>query len=666
MNKLVLTAVPILIAATAAAAPLRQPFATLPPAAVDPDSAWGRKLAAQHAEAAHQSGRHTHPGLNPATLPWSAANFAALGKPNWEIVHQDITVDLNAKAAELATDVVVTVRANQPTETIALLTSELQQVKLTLANGAAVKSSTTALQGYTAITVNLAEVLAPTQEIKLHFVGLAKLNCQPEGIGLSGCGLGANYQWVTFVRYYYMPSAKHGPFKSDLHVVTDAKKMAVAPGTAKGSEVLANGRKVWHFTQVERTDNAGFAIADYVETKGLLLGKLPLSVFTTGKYATTAKATAKLVTDVVQDFSNKFVAFPWAGLNVIQLENNFGGGYAPLSGIFMYRDVFGADENSQGYWSSTVELVAHEIGHQWWGNLVEPWSGGDVSLSESLAEFSSCVYTEKLFSSRSQFLRDNLSYLYQVAPSQDMPLGAQGIYGTPAYVQIVYHKGAAVFDMLRTEIGGDVVHAVLKQYATEYNRDFATIEDLQKVAEKVSGKDLSYFWDQWFNKKGPIKLEAAARIVEADGKLTFRLRIHQLQPKAFKFNLPLTFDGFDGKSEVVMITIDPKGDATTIIDVPIAARPVRVRMDVQRNLVRLFATGTPGDFNLSGTVDGADLVELALRYGRGMRITSKNGNEYFFSDTGWNELYDLKPDQKIDDADIEALDQWLGATSEEF
>ena len=650
----------------AAAPPTHQPFAALQPLPVDAQTAWGRKVAAQRSEAMHEAARYARPDLGQSTLQWAAANYAALGKPNWEIVHQDITVDLNVKAAELYTELTVTVRAHQPTDTFALLTSALSKTLVTGADGAEVKVKVESISNYTGITVSLPQPLVPETDLVLHLSGTAKLSCGPEGIGLVGCGLGSTYQWVTFYRYYLTPQTTHGPFTSDLHVVTDAKKIAIAPGSANGSDTLPDGRVVWHFKQIERTDNAGFAIADYVVTKATIGDKIPLNVFTTAKYGPTAKSTAKMIGEVIADYGAKYVPFQWAGLNVIQLENNFGGGYSPLSGIFMYRDVFGADPNSQGWWVSSVELTAHEVAHQWWGNLVEPWSNGDVSLSESLAEFSSCVYTEKLFESRSQFLQDNLSYLYQVQSNQDLPLGAQNVYGTPAYVEIVYHKGAAVFDMLRNEIGGDVVSAVLKQYATEYNRDFASVDDLRKVAEKVSGKDLGYFWDQWFNKKGAIKLEAAGRLIETDGKLVFRLKIHQLQPKPFKFTLPLTIDTADGKSVVVPVLIDPKGDPTTIVEVPVASRPVRVRMDIQRNLVRQFATGTPGDFNLSGLVDGADLVELALRYGRAMRITGKNGAEHYYADTSWNELYDLKADWRVNDADIEELSQWVGATAEEF
>jgi len=660
------------VAMPAQAAPGRKLFADFERLPLDPESPYARTLAAHRAEAAHRPAQLA-PSLRQPTfldvdpsLGWSAANFSALGKPKWEIVHQDITVDLNAATSELKTTIAATVRAYQPTVALSLLTMGASSLKVEAKDGTAIKVSSNNFSGYTAISIDLPAPLTLETDWVFTTNATAKLNCSPQGIGLLPCGVGGTYQWVTFHRYYLTPSASRSPFKSTLHVVTGATKVAAAPGIPMGSDTLADGRKVWHFEQPERTDNAGFAIAEYVQATGKLVQDKPLRVFTTNKYATSAKNMVDLATKVVGVYSTDFGEFPWPGLNLMQLENNFGGGYAPLSGIFMYRDVYAASPGT-GYWYATTELAAHEIAHQWWGNLVEPATNGDVALSESLAEFSSCLYTEKYMETRSQIIRDSLSYLYRVPASEDMPVGAQGVYGTPSYVEIVYHKGAAVFEMLRNEIGTDNVLKALKQFAVEYNRDYATLDNLQAVAQNVSKKDLSWFWNQWFDKKGAIEAEVAGRLVTgADGGYLVRLRFHQTMAKPFRFTVPVTVDYAAQKSEVKLVEVNPKGEATTVVEFAVPARPVRVRLDVQRSVIRKFATGTPGDFNLSGQVDGADLVELALRYGRAMRIKAKNGQEYFFSDSGWNELYDLQPDRRIDLADVDALDQWVGAVAEEF
>jgi aminopeptidase N len=451
----------------------------------------------------------------------------------------------------------------------------------------------------------------------------------------------------------------HSPFTSDLHVVTPAGLIAAAPGALMGTEKLADGRVVTTFHQIERTDNAGFSLAPYKPVDGKLDTGAPLRVYGTAGYAKYLPAMRDLAIDVIATYGKLFVPFAWSSLNVIQVENDFSGGYSPLSGVFMLRDEFVGSPGDNG-WQGVVELAAHEYAHQWWGNLVAPQTNADVALSESLAEYSSCFYTEQKLGNRSQVIRDNISYMYQVPAKSDVALGAQGVTQSEYYVQIVYYKGGAVLDMLRHFLGDDVMAKGLSIYATDFGRDFAKIDDLRVSMEKASGQDLAWFFSQWFTKKLFIHAELSGQIVEVNGKPVLRLKVHQTE-KALRFVVPVSIDYRAGKTVVVPVDVNAKVDFVT--ELPLTDWPVRVRFDVQRTQIRQFATGTPADFNLSGLVDGADLVELALRHGRAVVVTMKQGGgEHFFADTSWNELYDLTADGRVDNDDVEAL---LGAVGGE-
>lgn len=659
-------------------------IAALPEAPSSPSAA---RFAAHRAEAQHRPRQvmpHATDGAGDAGGPqqltqggpwaWYAADFASLVTPPWSIEHQDITVDLDASKATLKTTLVLTLQFNEPTEQLQLVTGALTKATVLTAQGAAVETKLTQLSGMSLLGVTLPSAASPSDKLQLEVETQATLDCNPEGIGLLPCGLGATYQWVTFHRYYLQAAlAGHAPFTSDLHVITPGNKVAAAPGLLLGSDALKDGRKVYHFKQVERTDNTGFAIADYDALLGQLPDGQPLRIFAAGKFVPYADNILQLVQDITAWYGERFAKFPWGSLNIIQLDKDFGGGYAPLSSVFMYRDVFGAQPGT-GYWQRTVELTAHELGHQWWGNYVEPFSIGDVALSESLAEESSCWYTEKTLESRSQLIGNHLSYLYTVPPSQDVAVGSQNVYNSPHYVPVVYHKGSAVFDMLRAMIGDEAMAKGLALYAKNFARDYARLDDLRKAMEQASGQQLGWFWQQWLNKTGPIRAEVAGRLVtQPDGKLALRLRFAQpaqgsspgaAAPK--RFTVDVTIDYADDSQQVVPVEVVPVGDAPTIAEVPVKAQPLRVRLDVKRNLLRMWATGTPGDFNLSGLVDGADLVELALRHGRAVQVTGKSGQKFFFSDTGWNELYDLQPDLRVDMADVEALSGWIGTEAEQF
>lgn len=643
----------------AAAAP-RQIWPVVEAMAVDPASPGARRFQSHHAEAAGRPAQFGQGG------PWSwyAANFSALGTAPWGIKHQDITVDLDAVKGTLQTKILVTFEFNQPAEQLQLVTGAVKTASVVGPSGAPVDTKLTALSGMTLLAITLPEAATPGVAVTLEVNTLAELDCSPEGIGLRPCGLGGTYQWVTFHRYFLQAAMMgHAPFTSDLHVITAADKVAGAPGLASGPDTLPNGRKVYHFKQLERTDNAGFAIASYAPFVSQLSGGQPLRVYAVGKYVPYADDMAKLVVDITSWYGERFAKFPWTSLNIMQLENNFGGGYAPLSAVFMFRDIFAAQPGT-GYWENTVELTAHEVGHQWWGNYVEPYTSGDVALSESLAEESSCWYTEKTLQSRQQMVGNHLSYLYTVPGNQDIAVGSQNVYGSPHYVPVVYHKGSAVFDMLRDLIGDEAMAKGFALYTDGFGRDYAKLNDLRLAMEQAAGIKLDWFWQQWLFKTGPIQAEIAGRLVGQGDKLAVRLKFVQAVPK--RFTVAVTVDYADGIQLVTPVEVSPVGDAPVILEVPVNSQPVRVRLDVQRRLLRMWATATPGDFNLSGLVDGADLVELAVRHGRAVRVFGKSGQPFFYGDTSWNELYDLQPDLRVDMTDVETFSGWVGTESDQF
>lgn len=293
----------------------------------------------------------------------------------------------------------------------------------------------------------------------------------------------------------------HAPFSADLHIYTGPKQVAAAPGQPVGVDTVAGGRKLWHFKQIEQTEQYAFAIAEYniLETKGNE-ATVPLRVYGIDAVKDNLPNILGLVKDAVAFFGERYLPIAWKTLNLIEVEYDFGGGQSFPSGILVLAGEFAAAPDN-GLWYGASSLISHEIAHQWWGNLVQPNSPSDVALSESLAEFSSCWYTEMQLKTRNQIVTNNLDYIYQVTAAQDKPLGNSGVYNSPKYVDIVYHKGSVVMDMLRKELGDDVWSKALKGFRTAFSRDYAKLSDLRSAAEKASGRDLGWFLANGFRRQ---------------------------------------------------------------------------------------------------------------------------------------------------------------------
>ncbi len=646
-----------------------------PPAA---DSSFARQLA-HHRSEQHRPGfaaDGSDQPMTPAHAPNSfvAANFSSLTQTDWALDHQEITVSVDPFTATLSGEVTATVSFHKDGLTdILFRLGVLDGVDVRNLDGDSVTFKYSAYfdqLGQVLITLPTPSKKGTTWKVRVKYQ--RKLDCAQQTTMLKFCSFDDELWSVMFYRYYLSHgSAYHAPFTSNLHVITPKDRVAAAPGTPSGPDTISGGaggdKLVWHFAQLERTSNAGFAIAKY-STLGddpkakVDQGDVYVRMYTLGNYAAAAKPLVDVAKGILNYYGTRFTKFPWAGINIIQVAKNFGGGYAPLSGTFMYRNVFGAKINGQGY-TGFSELLAHELAHQWWGNLVRPLGNGDVSLSESLAEFSSCHYTEMTLKNRSQLINDNLSYVYTVGDGDDRPMQATNVYGSPKYVQIIYHKGAVVFDMLRHELGDDLMFKGLSAYATEYNRDYARVKDLQVAMEKATGRELGWFFEQWWQRKGAIRAEFSGRVdPNTAGGWTVKLRVKQLTTQPFRFKMPVRVTFADGTFVDRDEDVIPVGDnGLTIVSFDVDKAVRGVRPDQTRKLLRRFEILTPGDVNLDGLVDGMDLMETAFRANRAIVF-----NNNFFPNTLWDELFDSKPDYRVDGEDLTLIVTNAGTQSVQF
>lgn len=603
----------------------------------------------------------------------TAANYANTPKTTWSIEHQDILIDLNPALATLKVSVDVTVRTEVAgLKKIVFVTDDFADIKVTDALGTTLTHKHKMQGGGGYLSVDLPHALTPATDTIVTVNYTAKLNCDEPGSRLRPCNFDNKYSTVAFFRYYLTHSASvRHPFTSDVHILTPHNRRAAAPGVPKGATKLDDGRLSWHFHQPERTQSAGFSIAAYGvagdEVGGGVASTEPfVRVYSQGGYAANGATLVKLAKSVLSFAGERMGPFPWVGINLIQVAQNFGGGYAPLSGTFMLEYVFGAQENGQG-WTSTVELTAHELAHQWWGNHVRPATNGDTSLSESLAEFTSCLYTENTLKSRSQMVGNNLNYVYTVTAKDDRPLGSAQVHYSPKYVSIMYHKGAVVMDMMRVELGEQMWLDSLKAFITKFGRDYARWQDLNKVVNEQTGEDYDWYFKQWFAKTGFIRGEIAVNVTDEGKGSQVKLRFAHLGAEPMRFRMPIRVTYTDRTTENAFLDILPQeGTHLSFATKSFDKRVAGVRPDLGRRLLRRFQLLTPGDVDLNGLADGRDLIEMGFRMRRAIVYTNKNGKQNFYPNSLWDEIYDVVPNYRLDSEDLEAVAAAVGTEAIEL
>jgi aminopeptidase N len=153
-------------------------------------------------------------------------------------------------------------------------------------------------------------------------------------------------------------------------------------------------------------------------------------------------------------------------------------------------------------------LVAHEMGHMWFGDNVTCATWQDIWVNEGFATYSDYLANENLkgWSEAQQFIKSAQNSAMS-KPGGTIYIPEDEIHpGNEWRIfngRLSYDKGAAIIHTLRHEIqDDDLFFDCLGQYQTQYGDSTATGEDFKNVVEDVTGKDWDYYFDQWYYGEG--------------------------------------------------------------------------------------------------------------------------------------------------------------------
>lgn len=189
-------------------------------------------------------------------------------------------------------------------------------------------------------------------------------------------------------------------------------------------------------------------------------------------------------------------------------------------------------DGEQGYdW-----LIAHELAHQWWGDLVTLADWAEIWLNEGFASYSDALWWEHLFGmaglkARMQDFRSILFERY-TGPHHAIYDPPQGYL----FSSIEYEKGAWVLHMLRFVVGEDNFWNILRTYAQRYAYGTVTTEDFKSVCEEFYGEELDWFFDQWIYEPGYPRYEFSWGY---SGSNTVRVIIRQTQESYGLYSMPI-------------------------------------------------------------------------------------------------------------------------------
>jgi aminopeptidase N len=180
-----------------------------------------------------------------------------------------------------------------------------------------------------------------------------------------------------------------------------------------------------------------------------------------------------------------------------------------------YDYVSGAMENTTAVLHSTTayqtsgqlvdnnvweDVIAHELFHHWFGDYVTAESWANLTVNESFANYSEYLWREHEYGKdHADALRRKDLQGYFMGGNEDKPL-VRFHYNNEMdmFDGVTYNKGGYILHMLRNILGDQAFFAGLKKYLNDNKFNTGEADQLRIALEKVSGRDLNWFFDQWY------------------------------------------------------------------------------------------------------------------------------------------------------------------------
>ncbi len=280
----------------------------------------------------------------------------------------------------------------------------------------------------------------------------------------------------------------------DVYIIAPLQYTAVSNGLRE-SEITSGGNKITHWKH--RYPIASYlvcmAVTNYAEFNNYVPIEntdLLMQTFCYPEDLPLFQANTPMVLSALQYFSKIFGPYPFIKEKYGQVQFGWGGGEEHQTSTFIVRP----DES----------LMAHELGHHWFGDKITCASWQDIWLNEGFATHLASMYMENKYpltviSTRKKEI-ENITSVPNGSVFVTDTINVNRIFDS----RLTYTKGSHLLYMLRWILGDSVFFSGMRSYFNDSSISFgfARTVDFQKNLEKVSGSDLSYFFNDWLYGQG--------------------------------------------------------------------------------------------------------------------------------------------------------------------
>jgi aminopeptidase N len=358
-------------------------------------------------------------------------------------------------------------------------------------------------------------------------------------------------QGETEANSAWMPTIDKPNQKStqELSMTVPAKYVTLSNGLLISKKANTDGTRTdtWKMDLPHAPYLFFMGVGDYSIVKDLYKGK-EVSYYVEKKYAPYARGIFGNTPEMMKFFSEKLeMEFPWSKYAQIVSKDYVSGAMENTTATIHQESAY---QNGRQLLdgNSWEETICHELFHQWFGDLVTTESWSNLTVNESLANYSEVLWDEykygKDFADDHNF-DDMQGYIFSGSEEKDL-VRFHYADKEDMFDAVSYNKGGRILHMLRNYVGDEAFYKSLSNYL--YTNKFKTGEatQLRLAFEEVTGKDMNWFWNQWYYGSGHPKLDIS---YEYSNNTAF-VYVKQIQETNKVFKLPVAIDVYTGKNKV--------------------------------------------------------------------------------------------------------------------
>jgi aminopeptidase N len=381
--------------------------------------------------------------------------------------------------------------------------------------------------------------------------------------------------WPNRARHW-LPCVDHPADKAtlDFTVAAPDHYQVISNGVKTSDTILSDHQRRTHYTETTplSTKIMVIGVANFAIQESGIVNNIPVSSWVYPEEKDKGFYDYALAVDILPYFIKNIGPYAFKKLANVESTTMFGG-MENASAIF-YSDEASITGNRK-----SESLLAHEIAHQWFGDMATEADWSHLWLSEGFATYMTILYFEHKYGydTARHMLTKNRQQVIDFARKRLRPVVDSSVTN---YMELLnansYQKGGWVLHMLRRQLGDSTFWRGIQTYYNRFAGKNAVTADLCKVMEEVSGVNLKPFFHQWLFTAGHPKLEITWKYIPT--KKAVDITIIQQQEDLFQFPLEVQFN--TSLTKQIAIT-----NRETLVSIPFTKKPATVTLDPQVNLL---------------------------------------------------------------------------------